>query len=131
MTPPEEQVLKSKICCACNKEKEITSFYKNAMMPSGWEARCKTCRYEGCKCRKTKSYERSKNLTSGRPKSNAPQLWNVRKKDWIETFEFLKSMGYDLSKNIHEQFCERHNLKPRKRMKEKSIQYTPQDLGLI
>ena len=127
MTSPEKQVLKSKICCSCKKEKELKAFYKNGYVSSGYDGRCKLCRKKNLKCRGNK--ERVK---VGRPKlQNAPQLWNVRKEDWIETFEFLKSMGYDLSKNIHEQFCVRHNLEPRKRMYEKSIQYTPQDLGLI
>lgn len=30
-------------------------------------------------------------------------------------YRFMKSMGYDLSKDIHLQFCERYNLKPKKR----------------
>ena len=69
---------------------------------------------------------------AGRPKlKNTPQLWNVKKEDWIETFEFLKQIGYDLSKDIHEQFCDKHNLTPRKRKYENSIIYTPQELGMI
>lgn len=126
MSLEKKEVLKTKICCSCKMEKDISSFYRNVLVSSGFEGRCKLCKKQGKKCRKKKEY-----TGVGRPKYNAPQLFNVRKKDWIETFEFLKSMGYDLSKNIHEQFCERHNLKPRKRMYEKSIQYTPKDLGLI
>lgn len=131
MSLPKKEVLKSKICCSCNELKEIQSFYKNKHVPTGYESRCKVCKIEKKRCRAEKSYNRSKNLSSGRPRQDAPQLWNVRKKDWIEAYEFLKSMGYDLTKNIHLQFCEKHNLKPRKRMYEKSIQYTPKDLGLI
>jgi hypothetical protein len=129
MTSPEKEVLKTKVCCACRKEKDITSFYRNIMMPTGWEARCKLCKKDKVSCRaKT---DRSK---SGRPKQmSSPQLWNVKKEDWIETYDFLKTIGYDLSgdKTIHEQFCEKYNLKPRKRMYEKSIQYSPKDLGLV
>lgn len=129
MTLPKKEVLKSKVCCSCKKEKEITSFYRNAAMPTGWEARCKLCKQNKLKCRKPNGTGR---YSTGRPKHrDTPQLWNVRKEDWIETYEFLKTMGYDLSKNIHEQFCERYNLQPRKRMKEKSIQYSPKDLGLV
>lgn len=127
MTTPEKQDLQFKTCCACKKEKEIKSFYRNMMMPSGWESRCKLCRQNKLKCRKGKS----KRNAAKPALKNVPQLWNVRKRDWIETYEFLKSIGYDLSKNIHEQFCERYNLQPRKRMYEKSIQYSPKDLGLV
>ena len=126
MTSPEKEVLKTKVCCACRKEKDITSFYRNIMMPTGWEARCKLCKKDKVSCRaKT---DRSK---SGRPKQmSSPQLWNVKKEDWIETYNFLKSIGYDITQNIHEQFCLKHNLKKKKRTYEKSIQYTPKDLGL-
>ena len=99
------------------------------MMPTGWEVRCKVCKKNKVSCRAKTDRSRA-----GRPKHrNSPQLWNVRKEDWIETYEFLKSIGYDLSgdKTIHEQFCERYNLEPRKRMYEKSIQYSPKDLGLV
>ena len=128
MTSPEKQVLKTKICCACKKEKELKSFYVNAYMKDGYEARCKICKKSKILCRKKEYVKR------GRPQlKNQPQLWNVRKKDWIETYEFLKKIGYDLSSNktIHEQFCEKHNIKPRKRMYEKSLQYSPKDLGLV
>ena len=132
MSSPEKEVLKSKKCCACNKEKIIDDFYKNRNAPNGYQARCKTCMEADILCRERKSYVRSKNLRTGRPVSLAPQLYNVRKEDWIETYDFLKRIGYNLSgdKTIHEQFCEKHNLEPRKRMYEKSIQYTPKDLGL-
>lgn len=128
MSQEKKEVLKTKICCACKKEKEIKSFYKNKMMPLGYESRCKVCKQNKLKCNGRGEYGKK----AGRPQlKNTPQLWNVRKEDWIETYEFLKSIGYDLNKNIHEQFCERYDLKPRKRMYEKSIQYTPKDLGLV
>lgn len=126
MTSPEKEVLKTKICCGCGKEKDIKHFYKNALLPTGYEKRCKICKNSRVKCKKGVGNKR------GRPQlKNQPQLWNVRKKDWVDTYEFLKSIGYDLNKNIHEQFCEKHNLPTRKRMKEKSLQYSPQDLGLV
>ena len=128
MTSPEKQVLKTKICCACKKEKELKSFYVNCYMKGGYEARCKMCKKSKILCRKKEDVKR------GRPQlKNQPQLWNVRKSDWIESYEFLKKIGYDLSsdKTIHEQFCEKHNIKPRKRMYEKSLQYSPKDLGLV
>ena len=97
-------------------------------MKGGYEARCKMCKKAKILCRKKEGIKR------GRPKYlDGPQLLNVRKQDWIETYEFLKMIGYELSgdKTIHQQFCERYNLPPRKRMKEKSIQYSPKDLGLV
>lgn len=119
-----------KQCCACQKEKTIDNFWKNNQLKGGYDNKCKFCKTQGKFCVK----KEKKRSSIGRPSNTtAPQLWNVRKKDWIETYEFLKKIGYDLSsdKTIHEQFCEKHNIKPRKRMYEKSIQYKPKDLGLF
>lgn len=129
MSLPEKQVLKTKICSACGLKKSLTSFYKKGKLSEEYEARCKICRYNRVK--QLKGIESI--LERGRPKQDAPQLWNVRRSDWIETFEFLKKIGYNLSgdKTIHEQFCEKYGLNPKKRTYEKSIQYTTKDLGLV
>lgn len=128
MSLPEKEVLKTKICCSCEKEKTLNEFWRNRDTKSGYDGKCKYCRVKGYYCKKKPKKE------SGKPKNiEGPQLYNCSKQDWIETYEFLKNIGYDLSgeKTIHEQFCEKHNLTPRKRMREKSIQYSPKDLGLI
>jgi hypothetical protein len=124
MTPREKESLKMKICCACNKEKEIKSFYKSTLYKDGFENRCKICKQNCIKCRKPAVRKITK-------KRNEPALWNVNKQDWVDTYEFLKTIGYCLTKNIHEQFCEKHNLTPKKRGYEKSVIYSPQDLDLI
>jgi hypothetical protein len=131
MTPLENNVLKSKICCACKKEKEITSFYRNAAMHTGWEARCKLCKQNKLKCRKPNGTGRKSKPLVLPSDLKAPMLFNVVKEDWIDMYEFLKSIGYSLDRNIHEQFCEKHNLKTRKRMYERSQYFSPEDLGLV
>lgn len=130
MSSEKKEVLKTKICCSCNKEKEIDFYWRNNQTKDGRDNKCKPCKIKGLFCRKKKV----KTIRgAGKPKNiNGPQLINVREKDWIEAYEFLKKIGYDLSsdKTIHQQFCEKHNLKPKKRTYERSIQYTPKDLGL-
>lgn len=128
MSLQKKEVPKSKICCACKKEKDITSFYRNAMMATGYESRCKFCKQSKNRCRAENG--KDKRSDNGK-KRNSPQLWNVRREDWIDTFNFLEKIGYDLHTNIHEQFCSKYNLEPRPRMKEKSIQYSPEELGMI
>jgi hypothetical protein len=123
-----------KQCCACLKEKTIDYFWKNKQIKSGYDNKCKVCKNSGKFCVVRRKKPKDKKNSVGRPaRNNAPQLFNVKKSDWVETFLFLKEIGYDLSsdKSIHEQFCEKYNLKPRKRMYEKSIQYNPKDLGLF
>lgn len=125
MTLPKKEPLKTKICCACKKEKDWNSFYRNALMPSGWESRCKVCKNTRVSCRAKKSKVIKVQYR------DAPHLHYVKKEDWIDTYDFLKLIGYDLTKNIHEQFCIKYNLEPKERTKEKSIQYSPKDLGLV
>lgn len=131
MTSSEKEVLKTKTCCSCNKNKDIKDFYRNKLVKDGRMGKCKLCMSQGLSCR---SQYKVKHERSGRPrKIDGPVMYNVAKEDWIEMYEFLSRIGYKLSgdKTIHEQFCERYNLRPRKRMYEKSIQYTPKDLGMI
>jgi len=127
MTLPNKDVPNTRICRGCEKEKPITSFYRNNLLKTGYEIRCKLCKNGGIRCRKKGDYSRN-----GRPvRKNDPQLFNVRKPDWIETYVFLKKIGYSLEENIHEQFCRKYNLPTKKRTYEKSVIYSPQDLGLV
>jgi len=117
---------KTKICRACEKKLNIRWFYANKFGRDGYDAKCKSCKKLGIKIHriiKTKATREYAHLS----------LFNPKKEDWIQTYKFLKVMGYDLSseKTIHEQFCEKYNLKTRERMTEKSIQYSPKDLGLV
>ena len=33
---------------------------------------------------------------------------NITEQDWIDTYTFLRNIGYDTDKNIHQQFIERN-----------------------
>ena len=123
MTPNEKNLVETKICCSCKKKKSIKSFYKSNV--KSIMNRCKICNQQGKMCiNETQSRLKHK-------KEDGPQLFNVSKNDWIKTFLFLQSIGYDLEKDIHLQFCEKHNFEPNKRGFENSIIYSPKDLGMI
>lgn len=126
MYQEKKEGLKMKICCACKKDKDINHFYKNVAYPDGREKRCKICKQSKITCRVLKP-KKIKVV----PK--ALILTNIKTEDWIQTFTFLESIGYklDTQKSIHEQFCDKYGLNPIKRMYEKTIQYTPKDLGLV
>jgi hypothetical protein len=119
--------LETKICGACCKKLSIKWFYKNKSGKDGYDARCKICKKLG-----KKIYRGEKKQKANRAYAHL-SLFNPKKEDWIETFMFLKSIGYNLSsdKTIHEQFCEKYNLRPKKRTYEKSIQFSPKELGLV
>lgn len=121
----EKEVIESKICCACQKLKKIKDYYVNRALKSGYDNKCKMCRLHGRLCRKKDTPKRPK------PKKREINLTNVTKEDWVETYLFLEKIGYDITNDLHHQFCERHGLKPRKRMKEKTLYFSPKDLGMI
>ena len=123
MTPNQKELVETKICCSCENEKPITHFYKNSKKSIA--SRCKLCNLQKKMCvNETRSKLKNK-------KEDGPQLFNVSKNDWEKTFLFLQSIGYDLKKDIHEQFCKKHNLTTTKRAFENSIIYSPKDLNMI
>lgn len=117
----------TKLCRACLKEKPIKLFYRNRALPSGYDSKCKVCKVQGKKIYRDK--------TKPMKKRNNAQIFlsAPTSEDWIAAFTFLKNIGYNLTgdKTIHEQFCERHGLKPKRRTREKSIQFTASDFDLI
>jgi hypothetical protein len=48
-----------------------------------------------------------------------------RKQDYQKMYEFLSQIGYNLDKDIHQQFCDKHNLRYRRRVKKAESQYLP------
>ena len=119
--------LESKVCGACNKLLKIKWFYTCKTCRDGYYARCKTCKKDGIKI-----YKGVKKPKSTRNYSHL-SLFAPTKEDWVDTYMFLKGIGYEIreDKTIHEQFCEKYNLKPKKRTPEKSVQFSAKDLGLI
>ena len=96
----EENLLETKVCGACNKLKVITSFHRvgTKRLP-----RCKQCKLEGKFIPRSDKYNDANEIAYLR-------LFNTTKSDYIQMYELFESMGYDLKKDIHTQFCEKYNL---------------------
>jgi hypothetical protein len=90
-----------KQCSKCKKNKELTSFHNNKRMKDGKCPVCKICVSLGEKTRRLKPKEKLDiDLRGGvLTKGEYCMMWN-----------FLSSMGYNITENIHEQFCEKYNL---------------------
>lgn len=126
-----------KKCCACNELKEVKFFYVDKSRPDGRFAKCKKCFQTGKKCKagrppidgieaKVPVYKEK----TGRQDSWLEiRLVNTSKQDYVETYKFLKRIGYKLSESIHEQFCEKHGLTPTELQNHKN-HFSPKDLGL-
>jgi hypothetical protein len=120
MSSEKNDLLKSQICCSCGKLKEIESFYRNQQYKSGRDAKCKICKFNGSFCKK-------KPKSHYAPKNEALLMRSVKKEDYCDLFTFFSALGYDLEKDIHLQFCERYDLKPKKRSNKDKSRYSPAD----
>lgn len=119
-----EQKKRLKYCCACEKQKSFDSFYTNPSYSDGLLRRCKICVRGKVKCKKK--------LPTGRPLGrNLLSLYCPTEEDWKNAYELLGNIGYSLDRSIHEQFCEKYNLKTKERPKERHIIFSPEDLDLI
>lgn len=110
----KKEVVKTKICKACGREKEITSFYRHPKCKDGYNSRCKLCLIQRNLIRYKK--EEKKHTFRDNPLSGA----GVTKEDYEGMWLLLKALGYDLTQDIHSQFCEKYNLK----LKNRQVQRT-------
>lgn len=123
-----------KKCCACGETKELKFYYKNKAVPGGYFQRCKKCMTNGILCRQGRPTG-MKYQVEGRKAKYDNSSWqeirlqNPTKKDYIETYMFLKKIGYKLDESIHEQFCDKFDLEPTEERTFKN-HYSPKDCGL-
>lgn len=120
---PETISDETKVCRACNQIKSVIEFNK-AYNTDGFSSRCKIC------IRNKKLIPKELKEQPGR-KELVMELYSTSKKDYIQTYKFLESIGYSLSGDIHLQFCEKHNLTPRTPKKKFLNHYSQEDCGLI
>jgi hypothetical protein len=115
-------VLKTKVCRACGLEKDIKHFHKAKNVSDGYIARCKKCKTDGNLIPKEK-----KEKIEFRPLTLAAPS----QEDYVEMYLTLKKMGYNLSSDLHIQFCERYGLKANNPKQIFKHHISQKDLGLI
>lgn len=124
-----------KKCCACKETKELNLFYKNSQITDGYFARCKKCMTNGILCKQGRPTGMKYNVEGRKPAKYDNSSWteirlvSPTKKDYMETYEFLKRIGYKLDESIHEQFCNKHDLEPTE-PKEFKNYFSVKDCGL-
>lgn len=97
------------VCVGCNIEKSVESFHKSKAFSTGRNSKCRIC---------VNNYNKIRNKTL--KKETDPSLRGLiivhpSKDDYHKMYLFLNSVGYDPSKDIHRQFCEKYNLPYKKR----------------
>jgi hypothetical protein len=115
----------TRMCASCEVTKPINQFYRNNALIDGYEKRCKTCKINNIS---------SRVKAEPKEKYNAEVTMNLvglREDDFKSTYLFLQSIGYDLSRNLHEQFCEKYNLPVNPVPYTTKYHFSPKDLDLI
>lgn len=108
-------------CTFCQENKELSAFTKNNLTKDGYLNICKSC----FNIRAAKYREKRKRTAP--TELSGLKLNGTSIKDWCEMYLFFEKIGYDLEKNIHEQFCEKKNLQPKKRLRENVILFSVQE----
>jgi hypothetical protein len=102
----------TKVCKACGIERPITFFW--IVVNEKRQSRCKICfkkkifispKVDGEYFPKKKKFNKSEMF-----RLNAPTF-----EDYVLTYKFLETCGYDIKEDIHKQFCEKYNLKYKKK----------------
>lgn len=110
-TPPDQK----KRCTACNKIKSLKSFGINRQNKDGYHYRCKLCM--NARNKMMRDAKKTTDLSHLR-------LTNVGLKDYVKAYQLLREIGYDINKPIHKQFCSKHKLEYKKRIKKSRNAYT-------
>lgn len=118
----ELEPVEKKICRACNISKRLKSF--QTLKSGNKGGVCNLCKSQGKKIPKEIK-------TKTIPKNIALQLGFIRKEDYIEMYKCMELMGYDLTQDLHEQFCRKYGLTPNSPKQTFNNYYTQKDCGLI
>jgi hypothetical protein len=107
-------------CKSCGRIKSIESFGKSNAYKGGRRGDCKIC---------VNTYQKEKRKLRVPESSDVMdlRLSATRPSDYCDTYDFLERIGYDLSKDISMQFCEKHGLRYVPRDSRSVNKTTPED----
>lgn len=119
----EKNAVEKRICLGCGLEKRIKSFPVNGRKHRG--RICSICKLKGI------TLPIKEQGIKKETRESVLKLNYVGKDDYIASYEFLKSIGYSLDKDIHEQFCKKYNLTPNNPKELFDNYFSPKDLDLV
>jgi hypothetical protein len=109
--------MEKKICKICEIEKTLESFYLCAKCRKGRMAICKICILDGRKSQYDKVHKFNQEFR--KDEKTHFSLAGCTPKDYMDMYEVLKGMGYDVEGDVHQQFLDRHNVNEKTPMKYK------------
>ena len=89
----------TKICAACEIEKPLIEFWMDRQNPDGLNRRCRTCVNARIKIPLDRMLKKVTEQT----------VKDRLKRDYDTVYGLLEVIGYDLTKDLHQQFLDRHN----------------------
>lgn len=111
------------VCRGCGVTKPLIEFHHSSAGRYGRQTRCKVC----CSIYNKNYRQNKKKDPSLIPNTSNLRLVSPKLDDYCKMYKFLYEMGYDLTKDVHVQFCERHNLIPKVRKKGHKNAFSPSD----
>lgn len=109
-----------KECKICKITKPFKEYHACQKCGDGHLGVCKTCKKEGKTIRETLPKKQPKfNRMWSNFDDNFMKMKMVNKEDYLTMYEFLASCGYDVTKDIHQQFIDRWNVGDKKPLKYK------------
>jgi len=106
-----------KLCKACLIEKSLNQFYTSKAMKDGYMNTCKICKRDGKKIHREYDTPPKFNRTYSKLDNSYGKMYQVSQEDYRVMYEFLAIAGYDIEKDIHQQFLDRWNPQCKKPMK--------------
>jgi hypothetical protein len=110
-------------CNACGIVKEKSSYAKCRLCKDGIIKICKTCKLQGKRSQKIENKTHTFNEQFRKSETKHFSLAGCGKEDYLLMYQLLEIIGYDTSKNIHQQFLDRHNAQLEKPMDYKKRKY--------
>lgn len=98
----------TRICKACGVEKLLTQFHRCNNCLQGTVGVCKVCKSQGRtvpKDYKVPKFNQNWSLTDDK----LMRLNGVSKEDYLQMYEFLRGIGYDVDGDVHRQFLDKWN----------------------
>ncbi len=108
-----------KECKICKVTKPYNDFFGCKKCSTGCLGVCKVCKKAGKTIRGESGKPPKFNIKWSKRNDNFMKMYVVGKEDYRLSYEFLKSSGYDITKDIHQQFLDKWNVGLKKPMEYK------------
>lgn len=114
--------METKVCKCCGIKKDNSQFHKCKACTLGTVNVCKVCKSKGLTV--PKDYKTPKfNIKYSKIDDSMFRLNGVTKQDYLQMYEFIKGLGYDVNGDVHRQWLDKKNQDLKRPIKYKKRDY--------